>query len=120
MTFTFAGDLSTALDRVRFAIGDTDANGYYLADETITALVAEHGEQGAIIECLRYILAMLSRPDFRADWLQVSNREAAASVRAQLRDAIRRYGAGGVNARVLHVYRADSQQTEEPDYSEGV
>lgn len=120
MTFTFVGDLSTNLDLVRFRIGDTDSNGYYLEDATINALVTAHGVNGATVEALRYILSQLSRPDFKADWLQVSNKEAAANVRAQLRDAIRRYGVGGVAAQVQTVYRADSQQTEEPDYSDGV
>jgi hypothetical protein len=116
VTFTFLADLSTALDRVRFSIGDTDSAGYYLADETINALITLHGENGAIVESLRYILAQLSRPDFRADWLQVTNKEAATAVRLQLRDAIRRYGTGGLVAGTVNVYRQDSQQTEEPDY----
>lgn len=119
MAFTFTGDLSTALDRVRFAVGDTDSAGHFLEDATISALITLHGENGAIVECLRYILAQLSRPDFRADWLQVTNKDAAAAVRAQLRDAIQRYGAGGVVAGAANVYRADSQQTTTPDYSKG-
>ena len=120
MTFTFVGTLATALDRVRFATGDTNEDGHYLEDATITALVTLHGENGAIVESLRFILAQLSRPDFRADWLQVTNKEAAAAVRSQLRDAIRRYGTGGLVAGTVNVYRQDSQQTEEPDYEDGV
>lgn len=119
MAFTFTGKLDTALDRVRFAIGDTDSAGQYLADETITALVNLHGEGGAIVESLRHILAQLSRPDFTADWLTVSNKQAAASIRAMLNDAIRRYGAGGARAKSTNVYRADSQLTGKPDYEGG-
>ena len=77
MTFTWLGTLATDLDKVRFHLGDTSSDGYWLPDETITALVASEGSVGgAVIAGLKYILTQLSRPDFRADWLQVATPSA--------------------------------------------
>jgi hypothetical protein len=117
MTFTFATDLSTDLALVRFHIGDTDSDGYFLADETITALLTSSGSVGgAVIASLRYIVSQLSRPDFRADWLSVSNASARQGYLALLAEKRGEFGLSAITASATHVYRADSDQTEEPDY----
>ena len=77
MTFTFDAALATDLAKVRFHVGDTNENGAYLADETINALVTSEGSVGgAVVACIKYIITQLSSPDFKQDWLSVSNKEA--------------------------------------------
>lgn len=63
MTFTWSEtDLSTALARVRFAIGDTDADAALLSDEQIAAILELHpDERNAAVVCVRRILAKLAR-----------------------------------------------------------
>ncbi len=120
MTFTWLGTLATDLDKVRFHLGDTSSDGYWLPDETITALVASEGSVGgAVIAGLKYILTQLSRPDFRADWLQVSNAEARKGYEMLLSEKRREFGVAAISATVTHMYRADSLATAEPDYSDG-
>lgn len=117
MTFTWVGDLATDLDKVRFHIGDTDEDGAWLADETINALIAsEGGVGGAVVACLRYIISQLSRPDFRADWLQVSNAEARKGYMALLAEKRREFGVAAVSAEAVMTYRWDSDQNSDADY----
>jgi len=79
MTFTFNVNLAADEDLVRFHIGDTDENGAYLADETITALVTSEGSVGgAVIACIKFIITQLSSPNFRLDWMSVTNQQARA------------------------------------------
>lgn len=120
MTFTFDASLNTDLALVRFHIGDTDSNGHFLTDETINALLANYGSVGgAVIASLRYIISQLSRPDFRADWLQVSNAEARRGYQALLAEKRGEFGLSALTASATHVYRADSDQIEKPDYGDG-
>ena len=117
MTFTWLGTLATDLDKVRFHLGDTSSDGYWLPDETITALIASEGSVGgAVIAGLKYILTQLSRPDFRADWLQVSNAEARKGYEGLLAEKRREFGVSAITAGSTHTYRADSLATREPDY----
>jgi hypothetical protein len=44
---TYADTLPTALDRIRYALGDTTVSAPLLQDETITAAVTEWGETEA-------------------------------------------------------------------------
>lgn len=119
MTFTWLGTLATDLDKVRFHIGDTDSGGYWLEDATITALLALEGSVGgAVVACLRYIISQLSRPDFRADWLQVSNAEARKGYMALLAMKRQEFAISAITATAGHVYRADSDADEEPDYDD--
>lgn len=120
MAFTYLGDLSTDLDKVRFHLGDTDESGYWLEDATITALLSSEGSVGgAVVAGIRYILRKLSQPNFKADWLQVDNASARKGWEAALKEAQKTFGISALSARAVHVYRADSRQTKEPDYSNG-
>jgi hypothetical protein len=120
MAFTYAGTLTTDLDLVRFYVGDTDSAGYYLEDATITALVTLKGSVGgAVVAGIEYIIRKLSRPDFRADWLQVSNAEAVKAWERHLAIMRQDFGIPALRVDTVNVYRADSLATEEPDYSEG-
>lgn len=120
---TFSYDLSNGfndVERVRFHTADTVSASAWLQDEEITALIAEKGGwQAAVIAGLRYIIMKLSQPDFKADWLQVSNAEARNGYAAMLDEKKAEFGLGGLVATVTHTYRADSAQTEEPDFTGG-
>jgi hypothetical protein len=120
MTFTWTGDLSTDLDTVRFHLGDTDENAAWLQDETITALLAREGSvNGAVIAGIRYILTQLSRPDFKADWLSVSNHKAAYEMwRRLLDEKLAEFNVGGIAGEAVHTYRADTLLDEAPVYPE--
>lgn len=48
MSFSFDPQLDTALDRVRFALGDVTTPDHLLEDETIQATITARGEEPAI------------------------------------------------------------------------
>lgn len=78
-TFTYDNTLSTDLSLVRFHIGDINENGAYLFDETINALItSEASVGGAVVACIKYIITQLSTPNFRLDWMSVTNQQARA------------------------------------------
>ncbi len=116
MTFTFGEDLSVARDYVRFHTGDTQSPGY-MSDELITSLLAVSSSNNeAVIAGLRYIIQQLARPDFKADWLMVTNDEARKGYQAMLNEKRREFGIAAVTAETQHVWRADSLADEAPDY----
>ena len=118
MTFTWDNTLATDLALVRFWVGDTNSNGYYLDDEVITALLASNGSVGgAVVACVQYIITQLNRPDFRADWLQVTNKAAADGWRAHLLEMRRHFGVAAITATAVHTYRHDSLQDSSADYN---
>jgi len=115
MTFTFDASLATDLAKTRFHIGDTNEAGAYLQDETINALVTSEGSVGgAVIACLKYIITQLSSPDFKQDWLSVSNKEARQGFENLLKVKAQELGISlsGVtaSATISLPYRADSDQ----------
>lgn len=120
---TFSYDLSngfTNMERVRFHVGDTVSAQAWFSDEEITAIITEAGSwQVAVIACIRHIITRLSTPNFKADWLQVDNETARKGYETMLKEKKNELGVGGIVASVVHVYRADSAQTEEPDFTEG-
>jgi hypothetical protein len=82
VTFTF-NPIATDRDRVRFHLGDTDASASKFSDEEIDGVLAEcdGSYRLATLACIRNLIARLSQPDFKADWLQVTNGAAIASWR---------------------------------------
>jgi len=123
MTFTFATNLSTDLALVRFHIGDTNSAGAYLADETITALVTSEGSVGgAVVACIKYIITQLSQPDFRLDWMSVSNAEARKGFQELLKQKAQEFGvtlSGASAASTISLpHRADSEENEDGVYSD--
>lgn len=121
MTFTYGEDLTDDGDFVRFHTGDTDSDGYFLSDAIIASLLAtETSKEKAVLSGLSYIITQLAQPNFKADWLQVDNSSALASYKALLAEKRAAFGSRRVVGSAVHVYRADSQQSEEIDYSEGV
>ena len=116
MTVTFDATLSDDESIVRFHVGDTNIKGAYLQDETITALLTSEGSVGAAsIACIRFIITQLSSPDFKKDWLSVSNKEARMGFEQLMKDKANEFGitlARGISmsSSVSNVSRADSYQ----------
>jgi len=113
-TFTFDNTLATDLALVRFHIGDTSSSGNYLWDQTITALLTSEGSVGgAVIASIRYIITQLSSPDFKLDWLSVSNKEARAGFELLLKQKSQELGVTSgatASSTINNAYRADSDQ----------
>ena len=113
-TFTFDNTLSTDLAKVRFHIGDTNSAGNYLWDQTITALLTIEGSVGgAVVACIKYIITQLSSPDFRLDWMSVSNAEARKGFERLLTQKMQEFGVSAgatASASISLPYRADSYQ----------
>jgi hypothetical protein len=120
MTFTYDTSLGSDLAKMRFEVGDTESSGYYLSDEEINATLAAEGSFGvAVIACIEFILRKLSQQDFSVNWLRVEHSAARVAWERQLARARRKYGVSALASGVVHTYRADSLQTEAPDYADG-
>ena len=124
MTFTYGGDLTDDVDFVRFKPGDTDSPRAYLTDEVIESLLAtESSRQHAVLAAVGYIITQLSRPDFKADWLQVSNASARGAYESLLKRLEREFGVklsgASMRATAVNTYRGDSETVTEPNYEGG-
>lgn len=120
MAFTYGEDLTTDRDFVRFHTGDVLAATSLLSDALITSLVSVAGsKERAVIQAIQHKIAILSDPNFKADWLEIDNASAVKSLQALLTLKRAELGIPRFSATVTHVYRADSGATEEPDYSDG-
>ena len=120
MAFTYSSDLIDNVSLIRFHIGDTDSDGYFLEDETIQYWITADGVNKAVISCIKYILSQLSKPDFHLDWLSVSGMAQARAgyeqllAQKQVELGIVTYSA---SATISQPYRADSlQDTDDEDY----
>jgi hypothetical protein len=107
-TYDLSGGF-TDLTRVRFHTGDTDVDNAMLTDEEITAVLGEADDwQEAVLVCLRNLRAQVSRPDFRADWLQVTNSTAVESLDKLIEQKEAEFGLGGsLAAGAVHTKRWD-------------
>lgn len=124
MTFTFDINLANDEDKVRFHIGDTDSNGNYLPDETITALLTSEGTVGgAVIQSIKYIISQLSSPNFKLDWLSVSNEKAREGFKELLIIKSQEFGISlsglSATATIGLPYRADSDQDSDESVYDG-
>ena len=117
MTYTY--DLTTDRGKVRRWINDTDtASGKFTDAEIDYALTEGTTVGGAVIICLKWLLAMLADPNFTADWLTVDHASAYKSTSDLLVRASQEFGAPLISATANHTYRPDSRQDEAPDFSE--
>lgn len=120
-TYKFALDNDTSL--VRFHIGDTSEDGHFLEDETINKWLTDGDSvEETAVRCLKYIITQLSVPNFRADWLTVSNEEARKGYETILKKLSQEFGVSSgvtLGSEVTGSWRADSEQTD-ADYEEGV
>lgn len=124
MTYSHDQTLSSDLALVRFHIGDTSEDGAYLSDETITALLTLEGTVGkTVIACIKYIITQLSSPDFKMDWLSVSNKQAIEGYKYLLKTKAQELGVnvGGATASssISLPYRADSYQDSDDSTYDG-
>lgn len=120
MSFTYTEDLTIERDFVRFHTGDVVEAESLLSDALITSLVATAGsKEKAVIAAIQHKIARLSDPNFKADWLEVDNKSAVASLMALLALKRAELGVSRITGSVVHVYRADSAQTSEPDFTGG-
>jgi hypothetical protein len=115
MTFNFNASLVDDLSWVRFQIADTDSAGYYLQDETIQYLIDDTSKKQAVIDCIENIIAQLSAPTTKLDWLTVDYSQARAGYEALLKRKKQSLGiTGGASLTLVtsHPWRADSDQTD--------
>lgn len=125
MAFTFDPALDTDFDKVRFWSGDTISGTYRLDDATITALLASEGSVGAaVMAALDFALAYAARPDVQTvstetGGIAIIGADVVASLEALRKRAAKRFGIALITTRTVNVYRADSQQASEPDYTDG-
>ena len=114
MSFSYNPSLGGDTDLVRFHIGDINADGFYLQDETIQYWVDQGSVGTAVIATLKFIITQLSSPDFKLDWLSVTNKEARMGFEKILKDKAQEFGIrlSGVtaSATISLPYRADSDQ----------
>jgi len=118
--FNFDSSLTDNVSLVRFHIGDTDEDGYFVDDETIDYWLTQGTVGSAVIACIKYILSQLARPDFRLDWMSVSG---MASAKKGYEDLLFRketeFGLRSVipTSTITSPYRADSlQDTDDTSY----
>jgi hypothetical protein len=112
MTFTFNNSLGDNVSLVRFHIGDTSDKGHYLEDETIRYFINTGSVGSAVIACIKYIITQLSSPNFRLDWLTVSNEQARAGYETLLKMKQQEFGISSatVSCTIKHAHRADSYE----------
>ena len=77
MAFSYTAALTDDVSVVRFRIGDNKEDGHYLEDAEIQYWIDNTTALGAaMVRCIEYIITQLSQPNFKLDWLTVSNEEA--------------------------------------------
>ena len=123
MTFTFNVALTDDVSLVRFHIGDTNTDGHYLEDATINYFVTNSGVSTAVIRCIQYIITQLSQPDFRLDWMSVSNQAAREGYEKLLKTKAIELGvslSGAYAASTISLpYNADSYQDSSTSVYDG-
>ena len=123
MTFTYDPALSTNTSLVRFHIGDTSSDGAFLADETINYFVTNYSVGESVVRCIQYIITQLSQPDFKLDWMSVSNKEARAGYEKMLKEKAQEFGIRlsklTPTSTISQTYRADSYQDSDTAVYDG-
>lgn len=123
MTFSFDPSLASDIALVRFHIGDTNEAGHYLENETINYFLTNHDLGTAVIRCIQYIITQLSTPNFRLDWLTVSNEQARAGYEALLKQKAVELSvnlSGAVASSTISLpYNADSYQDSSDSVYDG-
>jgi hypothetical protein len=123
MTFTYNPALSNDVSLVRFHIGDTNADGAFLEDETINYLVTTYSVGEAVVRSIQYIITQLSQPDFKLDWLSVSNKEARTGYEKLLKEKAQELGIRlsklTPSSTISQPYRADSYQDSDTSVYDG-
>ena len=119
MSFSFHANLEDDISWVRFHIADTDSSGYYMDDESIQYFITDDSKEQAVIDCIENIIAQLSAPTTKLDWLSVDYSQARAGYEALLKRMKQKLGKrNGVSfTQVTHTpWRQDSKK-EDGDYT---
>ena len=119
MSFTFDPSLEDNISLVRFHIGDNHDDGYFVEDETIKYFLEQTDSVGrTVLMMLKYIINQLAEPDFKLDWMSVSNTKAAEMKMNLLKQKAQEFGISltgvAVSSVISNPTRADSDQ--EGDY----
>lgn len=122
MTYSYNNALSNDVSLVRFHIGDNHTEGHYLEDEEIQYFITAGSVGSAVIACIKYIITQLSTPNFRKDWLTVSNEQARAGYETLLKQKQQEFGISSATATstISHAHRADSYEHLAEVNSEGL
>lgn len=120
MTFTY--DLSTDIGVMRLYLQDTDGAAPRWTDEELQYFLTDKGAvKPAVILALKLKELDFANPDYRDGQLEESDHAEAAATLRKLRQTLQNeFGISELTVSSGHVYRADSGQTEAPDYSEGI
>lgn len=109
MAFTYTPEAPTDLTRVRWHSGQTVEAESFVSDAEIAFALAEEGSwRKAVISVIKFIIARLSQPNFKADWLQVDNATARAGFETLLAAKRAELGIPAITGSVQSVYRSDS------------
>ena len=123
MTFSYNPALVNDVSIVRFHVGDTNEDGAFLQDETINYLVTTYSVGEAVVRCIQYIITQLSQPDFRLDWMQVSNKEARIGYEKLLKEKAQEFGIRlsklTPTSTISQPYRSDSYQDSDESVYNG-
>jgi len=122
MTYSFDASLGDSVSLVRFHIGDNSVDGYYLEDETIQYFIDAGSVGSAVVACIKYIISQLSKPDFKLDWMSVSNMEAARKgFEKLLNEKVAEFGLPlyTASSTISQPYRADSKQDSDDGVYDG-
>lgn len=116
MSFSFDEALADDVSLVRFHIGDTETDGHFLADETISYWLTASGSVGTtVVRCIEYIITQLSVPNFRLDWMRVDNEAARKGYENMLKTKKQELGVTSGSTSVAYMElpsRADSDQED--------
>lgn len=121
----FTYDIDTDLGKVRFWLRDVESTKALWSDSEINyRLTANASETNAVystvIELMVLKLAEFENPEYVADWLEEREmKEAAEVLQMRLKELRRLFGVKQISSTAKRIYRADSLQTSEPDYSDG-
>lgn len=109
MTFTYTPSAITDITRVRWHTGQTVEAESFVSDEDITMALSEEGSwRKAVISVIKFVIARLSQPNFKADWLQVDTATARAGFETLLATKRAELGIPAITGGVQSVYRSDS------------
>ena len=117
MTATYV--LTTDIGKIRLLINDTDTANTKLTDEEIQYCIDTKTTVAAsAVMAVGLLMAKMADPNFTADWLTVDHASAFKSLQALRLQLCQSFGVPSLTASSVFVFRADSKQTESPDYDD--
>lgn len=131
MSWTYSGNPdSSALDKVRFLVQDTDSADQQLSDQEVTAMLADSNSNAyiAAIACVRALMSKYTRRadksvgDLSISWSQIAKGYqaliASLSLQAALSGAAAPY-AGGISISDKQIDEANTDRVE-PAFKKGL